>query len=218
MGLSVGEYANARGISRQRALAMIRSGQIRAQKVGRAWVIDNRELGARQVFGRPLSARMAALVVAGLSGGSLGQLSPSDRFHVHRHLERLRASAEPAALLHSWMRSRQLHVVDVGANPADILEIAADKRAIPSGISDSRAGLSAAREFEGYIAEADLDAFLRDNLLVLTESPNVRLHVVNGPIAAPIPLGLVLADLADWNRPREDGRVFELIRDVEWSL
>ena len=160
---------------------------------------------------------MATLVVAGLSGGSLEQPSPSDRFQARRHLERLRASDEPAALLHSWMRSRQLRVVDVGANPADIPDIASDTRAIPSGISDLRAGLSAVREFEGYIAEADLEEFLRDNLLVPSESPNVRLHVVVGPTDAPIPLGLILADLADWNRPREDGRVFELLKGAEWS-
>lgn len=85
-----------------------------------------------------------------------------------------------------------------------------------SGISDPRAGLSAAGEFEGYIEAADLDEFLRDNLLVESASPNIRLRVVAKRPPEPVGLGLVIADLVDWNRPREDGRALELMKGVEW--
>ena len=217
MQLSVAEYAKERGISRQRTLALINAGKVEANKVGQTWVIDRRQVGNRSVSSRPLSARMAGLFIEGLSGGSLAEMSSEDRFHVKRYIERIRESDDQPRLLHSWLRSRQSQVFDVAANPVDLVEIAADSRLVPSGISDGRSGLSATREFEGYVAERDVDAVLKSNLLVASSSPNVRLHVVGELPSRPVPLGFVLADLADWNRAREDGRVRELVGKLLWS-
>jgi hypothetical protein len=133
-------------------------------------------------------------------------------------VERIRHEDSPLRLLHSWLRSRQIRAVDVAANPADIAEISADRRVIASGISDSRAGLSAAREFEGYVEASNLDRFLRGNLLLDSDAPNVRLHVVERLPDAPLPLGFVIADLIEWNRPREDGRAIELLGEIAWPL
>jgi hypothetical protein len=217
MDLSVAEYAQRRGISRQRALSMIRAGQIDARRIGRSWVVDQRELNQRTAVGRPLGRRMASILIDAISGRDLASLNAQDRFFAAGYLDRLGSAEEPARLLHSWMKSRQLRVVNVAANPSDLGVIARDERAVASGISDERSGMSAAREFEGYLAAAELDGFLRDNLLVESDSPNVRLHVVGERPAGPAPLGLVLADLADWNRPREDGRVIELLKGLSWS-
>lgn len=217
MDLSVAEFARRSGISRQRALAMVNAGQIEAKRVGRSWVINQRETARRAAHGRPLSRRMASIIISLIAGGSLDELNAQDRYLASRYLARLRDESEPASLLHSWMGSRQNKVIDVGANPVDLPEVARDKRVVPSGISDSRAGLSAQRELEGYISAQNVDSFVRDNLLVPSDSPNVRLHVVDDLPSRPAPLGLVLADLADWNRPREDGRVRELLRSVTWS-
>lgn len=217
MDLSLAEYATARGISRQRALAMVNAGQIDARRVGRVWVVDQRELANRRSVSRPLSRRMVHALVQALSGVAGAEFTSEDRFHVVRYIKRLQTSGEPSVLLHSWMRSRQLRVVNVAANPADLVHLASDERVVPSGISDERAGLSAASEFEGYVAESEVDSILRQNLLVGSDAPNVRLHVVHDLPTRPIPLGLVLADLADWNRPREDGRVLELIAGVRWN-
>lgn len=71
--------------------------------------------------------------------------------------------------------------------------------------------MSAAREFESYVAANDLDGFMKGNLLVVFDAPNVRLQVFDERPGRPTPLGLVLADLADWNRPREDGRVVAML-------
>ncbi|RFA13401.1 hypothetical protein B7R22_12030 [Subtercola boreus] len=131
-------------------------------------------------------------------------------------IARLKGSENPAELLHSWMNERQLSVVDVSANPADLAEIARDRRLALSGISDERGGLSSMHELEGYVSEPQRERFIQDNLLVPSETPNVRLHIVDDLPTAPIPLGLVLADLADWNRPREDARIIELLKGVEW--
>ena len=217
MDLSVAEYAQHRGISRQRVHSMIRAGQINARRIGRSWVVDQRELNQRSAVGRPLGKRMAAVLLGALSGSPMGSLNAQDRFFAAGYLDRLRAAEDPARLLHSWMRSRQLRMVNVAANPADLSDIARDERVVRSGISDERSEMSAASEFEGYVAAADLEAFLRDNLLVESDAPNVRLHVVDERPARPAPLGLVISDLADWNRPREDGRVIELLKGLLWS-
>lgn len=73
MQLSVAEFAEARGVSRQRALVMINSGQIAAQRVGRSWVIEQAEVNQRAANRRPLSSRMAGLLVSAMSGNQ-----PSD--------------------------------------------------------------------------------------------------------------------------------------------
>ena len=215
MQLSVSEFAEARGISRQRALALINSGQVRAKRIGHSWAIDQLEVNQRPASSRPLSSKMAHLLISALSSEAI-KLGPQERFFLDRYMERVEHEESPLRLLHSWLRSRQVRVVEVAANPADISEISSDRRVIASGISDSRAGLSAAREFEGYIEAPELDAFLHDNLLLNSDVPNVRLHVVDQLPAEPLPLGFVIADLIDWNRPREDGRAIELLKDVSW--
>lgn len=215
MQLSVSEYAQARGISRQRALALISSGQIKAKRIGRSWAIDQAEVNQRPAISRPLSPKMARLLIGAMSSEKL-ELDAQERYFLDRYIERLRSEASPLSLLHSWLHSRQLRVVDVAANPADIAEISSDVRAIAAGISDERAGISAAREFEGYVGASALDGFLRDNLLLDSDLPNIRLHVVEQLPAAPIPLGFIIADLVDWNRPREDGRALELMKGVRW--
>ncbi|MGK2932108.1 MAG: hypothetical protein ACSLFD_04985 [Solirubrobacterales bacterium] len=216
MDLSVAEFARQRGISRQRALAMIGAGQLQARRIGRSWVVDQGEINRRSAIGRPLGRRMVDILLDSISGKPLDDLAPQDRYFAAKYVQRLSESQDPARLLHSWMKPRQRRVVNVAANPADLRQLAQDKRVIASGISDERAGLSASREFEGYIAESELEAFLRDNLLVASEAPNVRLHVVDELPPSPVPLGLVLADLADRNRPREDGRIIELLGQVPW--
>jgi len=215
MQFSVSEYAEARGISRQRALALINSGQVRAKRIGRSWVIDQLEVNQRPAISRPLSPKMARLLIAAMSSEQV-QLDAQERYFLDRYIERLRNEASPLSLLHSWLRSRQVRVVDVAANPVDIAEISSDDRVVASGISDARGGLSAVRELEGYVAASALEGFLRDNLLLESDAPNIRLHVVEQLPAAPISLGFVIADLIDWNRPREDGRALELLEGVPW--
>ena len=39
-------------------------------------------------------------------------------------------------------------------------------------------GMSSAQELEGYVASRGLESFTRENLIVASGSPNVRLHVV----------------------------------------
>ena len=215
MDVSVADYARERGVSRQRALSMIQSGQIEARKVGRSWVIDQRELGYRSAFGRPLSPRMAGILLAAMSQEDQ-ELDAQERYFVDRYRARIADSEDPPRLLHSWLRSRQIRVVNLAGNRSDLPALAHDRLVVPSGISDERSGLSSAAEFEGYVGSGDFDEFVRRNLLVPSNSPNVRIHIVDKLPSRPAQLGLVIADLADWNGPREDGRVVELLRSIQW--
>jgi len=217
MEISLSQYAVKRGVSQRRAEQLAASGAIMARKVGRIWLVDDRELLRRQRRSRPLSKRVAHALIAELSGREPLPLSPKEQSRQRERLAALHGSEDPSALLSTWLHARHKRVVRLAANPSDLGDIAADPRAVVSGVSDSRAHLSSKRELEVYVAERDLASFVRENLLVQSASPNVQIHVVDEPIPRPAPLGLVLADLADWNSPREDGRVIELLKDSVWN-
>jgi hypothetical protein len=120
----------------------------------------------------------------------------------------------PALLLRSWL-TRRARLVRRAAPPADIEDLVADSRVIPSGISDPRSGLSAGREFEGYVRPADVGPLMFEYLMSEDGAANVCLHVADRPLPRPAPLGLVIADLADQDGPREDARVIELLKVIE---
>lgn len=85
-----------------------------------------------------------------------------------------------------------------------------------SGLSDERAGLSAAGAVEGYVLAGDSEVVIRDHLLVDTgTSADVVLHVSPQHPGVPVPLLLVATDLADHDGPRELARARDLVAD--WS-
>jgi hypothetical protein len=212
MQLSITEFALARGVSRQRALALVSSGLVAARRVGHSWIIEESELRRRTADRRPLSLRVSVWLFDSISVVDSAGLNAQERFFVGKHLNELRRAGDPLRLLYGWLRTRQFRVVDVAANPADLLAFRVDVRVVPSGTSDARAGLSSSGEFEGYVQADDLDGLLRDCLLVSSATTNVRLHVVTNSPSRPAPVGLVIADLVDWNRPREDGRALDLLK------
>jgi len=63
--------------------------------------------------------------------------------------------------------------------------------------------------------EREADELVEDYLLVPDPRGRVVLHRgVDNLQAAVAPIGLVLADLSDWNSAREDGVVNELLESV----
>jgi len=216
MEIGLSRFATLRGVSLRRAQAMAESGVIPARKEGGIWLVDERAAVARKPSSRPLSPRMAWAVIEVLSGVSLEHLSPMDLHRGRKYAASVRAAANPIDRLYSLLRRRSV-VLDLHVHPDDIPAVAADPRIAKSGISDERSGLSAARELEAYIAEADRDAFIAMYLLVESSSPNVRLHCVESRPKDPVPIALVIADLIDWNSPREDGRAHELMSELQWN-
>ncbi len=67
-----------------------------------------------------------------------------------------------------------------------------------------------------YVSIEDADGLMRDWLLVESDRPNVKLHVVESlPDENRLPLAWVLADLADRGGPREDQRVRDLVKEID---
>jgi hypothetical protein len=64
------------------------------------------------------------------------------------------------------------------------------------------------------VRPADVGGLMADHLMAEVVAVNVWLHVVDRVLGRPAPLGLVIADLADHDGPREDARVRELLRDT----
>ena len=214
--VGLGNFATLRGVLLRRAQAMAESGVIPARKEGGIWLVDERAAVARKPSSRPLSPRMAWAVIEVLSGVPLDNLSPMDLHRGRKYAASVHAAANPIDRLYSLVRRRSV-VLDLQVHPGDIPAVAADLRIAKSGISDERSGLSAARELEAYIAEADREAFIGVYLLVESSSPNVRLHCVASRPAVPVPMALVIADLIDWNGPREEGRARELMSELQWN-
>lgn len=147
------------------------------------------------------------------AGGKPEWVEPRESYRLRRALDRLAADDEPELLLRSWLASRadrrRLSAPDPRA-------LRSDARVVLSGLSDERAGLSAAGDVEGYVLAGDAEAVIRDHLLVDTgTSADVVLHVSPLHPEVPVPLLLVATDLADHDGPRELTRARDLVAD--WS-
>jgi len=160
-----------------------------------------------------MSPRMARALVVLSDGGKPGWVEPRESYRLRRALDRLAADDEPELLLRSWLASRADRR---RLSAPDPLALRADARVLLSGLSDERAGLSAAGDVEGYVRADDADAVIRDHLLIdAGPSADVVLHVSPLLPEVPVPLLLVAADLADHDGPRELARARDLIGD--WS-
>lgn len=215
---SVDEYAAWRGVSAQRVRELLRAGELPGHRVGaRQWVVDDEAFVARRRLGPPMSPPMAWALIALLSGESPHAELPAVRAdRLRKNLDRLLDAGEEApALLSSWLRHRGERL-SFRAQPADVADLLADPRVLPSGVSDPRSGLASRDAAEVWLRDffqlADLQA---DYLLLPDPKGNVVLHRGGlDPGLDRAPLGLVIADLADWNGPREDGRVIDLLAGI----
>lgn len=201
------------GVSVARARRLAAEGRIRARLVGGRWLVDAASLPSSPRRSRPMSPRIAWALVVLSDGGKPDWVELQEAYRLRRALERLAADDEPGLLLRSWLASRadrrRLSAPDPQA-------LRSDARLVLSGLSDDRAGLSAAGGVEGYAQADDAEAVIRDHLLIdAGPSADVVLHVSPLLPEAPVPLLLVAADLADHDGPRELARARGLIAD--WS-
>ncbi len=201
------------GVSVGRARRLAAEGRIHARIVGGRWLIDAASLPSAPRRSRPMSPRMAWALVVLSDGGKPGWVEPRESYRLRRALDRLAADDEPELLLRSWLASRADRR---RLSAPDPLALRADARVVLSGLSDERAGLSAAGDVEGYVRADDADAVIRDHLLIdAGPSADVVLHVSPLLPEVPVHLLLVAADLADHDGPRELARARDLIGD--WS-
>jgi len=101
---TISEYAAQHGISPRRARTLAQQGRLPAQRVGRAWSLDDEAVTTPALSTRPMSERTRQLFLTALSDQTVRHLAGSDRRRIAAYLGRLRVSAEPAALLRAWFR------------------------------------------------------------------------------------------------------------------
>jgi hypothetical protein len=206
----VPEAAAELGISPARVRQLIAAGRLDAEQIAGRWIVDAGSLRrSHPRAGRPMSQRVAwSLLLA--PERDARWLSAGEAYRLRSRAQRLWSADDPLALLRAWMASRaeihHLHVQDAAA-------LIADERVVPSGVSDPRSGMSAAGHAEGYVHADDMAALKADHLLV--PAPRARANAVLrvAPVLppAPVPDLLLVADLADADRPREEARARELL-------
>ena len=215
MEISVGEAADRLGVSARRVRERIAAGDLQARRVGRAWVLEEAQLERSGRLGRPMSPRVAWAFLDLLAGGDGEGVSQPEQSRLRSKRAQLFASPIPAALLRSWLSARA-GVQRYSAAAADLPALRGDARLVLSGLSDPRSGMAAANLVEGYVSGQHIDGLVKDYLLSSRGEPNVILHVPDADrrIARPVPLPLVLADLADHDGPRESAAVERLLREL----
>lgn len=216
MAVGVSEAAQQLGVSRQRVLQLIADRRLPADRVGRVWSINESDLARhRPPAGRPLSVSMTRGLLE-LAAGVRPDLSPNDLSRLRSHLIRLARevdSGDPVVLLRSWL-PRRAERLEMSVADADLAEVLADKRLLPSGVSDVRAAMSSARMGEGYVAQGAASQFFVDHFAVESDNrvrANLIVHVAG--FVPPLSALLVAADLAEYRAEREDRQSAAVLRD-----
>jgi excisionase family DNA binding protein len=213
MEVSVAEAAERLGVSSRRVRERIARGDLVARRVGRAWLLDETQLGRSPRVARPMSPRVAWAFLDLLAGGSGEGVSQPEQSRLHRKLERLR-EGDAASLLRSWLPKRA-PVRRFAVAAADLSALTEDPRVVRSGVSDPRSGLAAAGTVEGYVDGDVVEDLVAEYLLSAEGRPNVILHVLTGrSLPDPVPLPLLVADLADHDGPRESAAVERLMKEL----
>lgn len=211
MMMGVSEFASQLGISPGRVRQLIATSRISAHKSGGTWLIDSNQLKLRPLSSRPMSRSMATNFVYLLSGMDWGKnLQPSQKSRINNYLMELKKSNNPALLLASWLKGFR-NEYRLFTNPNDLKVLRNEAKLYVAGVSDKRSGLVQNNFLEAYIEKRNLKEIIRKYLMVESTNFNVILRTSPIKLTKPTPLGLVLADLADHNQPREDKQVKTLI-------
>lgn len=216
MALSILQLSDRLGVSPARARAIVASGDIKAERVGGHWVVDESDAAKYQPrVGRPLSALNAWRMVKYSANGQLPDVHPMEKARLRDHLVALQHAADPAAKLCSLLAKRA-EKAEFSSSPADLAELRMDPRIRPSGVSHPDAGLLSNSELEAYVSRKDFESVVKGWFLVKAaagQRPNVVLHVAD-EVPDELPLLLVAADLAERPGVREHNAALDLIRRI----
>lgn len=210
--IGVSEYASQLGISPGRVRQLISAKRITATKSGGTWLIDQSQLKLRALSSRPMSKSIATNFIYLLSGMPWGEnLQSNEKLRLQDYLAELKSNENPAALIAAWLKGYRIeHRLQI--NPKDLAALGTENKIVASGVSDKRSTFAQANLFEGYVEKKNLNEIKRKFLMVESSNFNVLLRTSPIKLQKPIPLGLLLADLADHNQPREDKQVKTLVR------
>lgn len=207
----VSEFAKAKGISRGRAYRLARSGVLPVRELNDGSIIlEDAAMAWQPRHARPLSPRMAWLLLRMLDGEIPAEVRDAERSRLKGHVKGVREAENPAHVLAQKVSARaQLHVFF--AHPEDAAEMRDDERIALSGVGAPGSGMMAGDVVEGYVAPSVIEKVKRDFLLHEQADGNVRLRVaeVREPGKAAI-----AADLADWGRAREMREANRIIHEL----
>ena len=197
-------------MSERRVRQLIDAGALPARRVAGRLLVEEAGIPKSRPVARPMSPRIAWAFIRLLSNEPVPDISDRELSRLEEKCRSLLASPRPVVLLRSWLRSRA-QLLRLAVSPSEVEGLLQDSRLVRSGISDARSEMSAGRDAEAYVRPSDVEQLMADYLMAPVNPANVWLHVVDRPLARPAPLGLVIADLADHDRAREDARIAELL-------
>lgn len=220
MLISVPEVAKRLGIAESRARVLVASGQIRGQRVGGRWVIDEVDAASyrKRAAGRPLTEPGAWQFMRALQYPSDvpdQDLDAVVRHRLNRRIGRFHAAADPASFVVSLL-ARRAEKVAMSANPDDLSALREDARLRLTGVSHANSGLLSGPELEAYVARHDLTGLINDWFLLPAKPgtrPNVTIRAVD-VVPDEIPMLALAADLAERPGSREQEAAFEIVRRV----
>jgi excisionase family DNA binding protein len=222
--LSVADASQRLGVDPSRVRQLVRSGELRASRVGRQWLLDADAVDERarrrpSHRGRPLAPRSAWGLLVRAAGQEPDWLDRVERSRIRRRLRNL--AANPDVDLRALLRSRA-DVHHFYAHPAAIPRLLAEPGVIRSGasaVSEVGADLIAADVAEAYVSGKRLDQLIRRYRLRPADHPNLILRVPRtvwpfSPHQMVAPVPVVAADLLDADDDRSQRAGRQLFADV----
>jgi hypothetical protein len=222
--LDVPEAARQLGVDPSRVRALIRAGELDAQKLGGVWVIGSATVAARkrQVLsnGRPFAPLNAWSLLLLASGDELPeQLDPVARWRVrqavaHQGLERLRPRLRArASTRRYWCHPGELRAL----SQHDALAVTGSSAAGFHGLN-----LLGPGTVDAYVPVSQTDAVIREHALQPTSEPEANVILRAVPDAAWVigdrsaaPLAAVALDLADYPDSRSARTGRDLIAQIQ---
>lgn len=175
----VSDAAHILDVHPSRVRAMVKAGQLEAEKLAGRWFINRSSLEQRSAVGspdgRPLSPANAWALLCIASGNRADWVDKSVQSRLRGHLRR-RSWEELVPRLRSRANAQRLR-----AHPAAIDRLASEAGVVLSGVSvASQYGIDImpSDELEAYVYEARAQELIRQYMMEPSERPNVILHVV----------------------------------------
>lgn len=133
-GVALEHAARLLAVDASRVRQLIEAGELRAQRIGRSWLVSQEDVALRRLDrplpGRPLAAARAWAVLDLLDGGSAAWLSAPARSQVRQSLRRL-AAADAARWRHA-LRARQ-QVLHLHAHSAAVVRLESEPAVLVAG-------------------------------------------------------------------------------------
>lgn len=213
--MRVSEFAKAKGISRGRAYSLVRSGVLPAHELDDGSIIlDDAAMAWQPRKARPLSQRMAWLLLSALEGTWRGDVRDAERARVKGHIASLREAVDPARELAAKVAARA-QLIEYSAHSADLPDLRSDARLHLSGVGAPTSRIVAEDVVEGYVSQDLLGVVANHYLLQEKPGGNVRLRVSAGQEPGK---AAIAADLADWGRARELREANRIIHELLQEL